>query len=264
MTDTNSTPSGSDELRAVVTSTGSAPQIPEGIPEDDQPYAQRIMGMDPIKDVPGNATMPEGRRLAPMKLEALSPEMQQDVRDQLDKLPPSMRESEEPRLVRERAEGELSRIRLMTGLGKSALPYHKEMVSVAREYRDLAREWNRYNDDLNRVSGYTTTTDPQTGDAIPEEVHTIGGVRRTHYENHMRDLERRMRLLVNEDGKPGIEAQNRTREALKESIALIKRHESEAAIQADIQRRAAEINREKRVEDQAQLLARIQRNGVNC
>ena len=262
-TDTTPAAPGGEPLRAEVISTGRAPQMPEGIPEADHSYADRILAMDTIRDVPSPVKGPAGKRYPKMTVETLAPEMRGEIYQKLQGVPEDQRAEAEHRLVAEHIEGQLPSIRLKTGVGEGALPYHKELMTIAQEYDALAKEHQRYADMLDDVSRFETLYDPETGEPIVGEVMKVRGSRRTHYERHMADLQRRMRLLANADGTPGLEGQKRAQGALKESIAILRQREQEAEDLARVNARAEEINREASIEKRAQARARMKRGGAD-
>ncbi|QZD86681.1 hypothetical protein [Qipengyuania psychrotolerans] len=264
MTDLSNPASGGDDSRPDITMNPGSMLAPANIPTEHQPYAQRILAMDAIDDVPGSAVVPEGVKLSPMKVHSLAPEMRAEVEAQLHALPPEQREAAEHELVAARVREELPSIRLKGGHGEGALPFHREMLNVTRRHEDLRRVRDQYAAYLAEVSGFETTVDPETGEAVPQEVLAIQNpVRRRAYAVHIADVERQMRLLIAPDGGFGLEGKKLVDKALAQSAALLHRRDQEAADLAEVRRRAAHINREKSIEERAQSLARVQRNGAD-
>lgn len=250
------------ELKANVTGYGREPKAAQGITPEDQHYVDQVLAMDMVNDVPGASVFPAGRTLSPATVEALSPEMRKDVLAQLQGLDPATRAAKEPELVAAAIRKALPAIRIATGLGSDALPYHREMVSIARDVRDLDREFQRVTQELAEVRSYGVEIDPETGKSRPKEILAVQGQRRRALENRQEDLLRNIRVLEGENGSNGIEAQRRLAEAMAETIAILKERDRQVTEDKEAKSRAVELAREERINRKAQSYARM--NGGNA
>lgn len=249
------------ELKANVTGYGREPKAAQGTAPEDQHYVDRILAMDHIKDVPGRSVFPEGRTLSPATVEALPPEMRTDVLAQLQGLDPATRAAKEPKLVDAAIQKALPAIRLATGLGDDAFPYHREMLAIAREVRDLDREFMRNFHELAEVRSYGVELDPETGQQRPKQILAVQGPRRLGLENRQQDLLRQLRML---DGGGGtaIEAKRRLAEAMGETVTMLKERDRQVAEDKEAKSRAVELAREERINRKAKSYARM--NGGNA
>ena len=263
MTDTTFTADGGNEpMRAVVTNYGHLSGDTNSVPDDLKPFAQQVLAMDPIKDVPSPVKDNTGMR--PMKLQAsaLPDDMRHAVLDRLHRIPREMRDGAEDRLVREVLTANRAQMRLKIGLSQDALPYHAEQVNIARQAQDLARKRDWLAEQVGRVSGFKTVEDPVTGDLKPVEVPLLSDPRRAAYRDQIIDLDRQIRLLVNPDGSYGIEGQRRMREALVESATRLRKVEAQRSEEAEARQMAADINRQARVKRRAESYARMSADDV--
>ena len=251
-------------LVAEVTDTGSPVPASANIPPEDQHYVDAILAMDPIKDVPGVVVVPEGRKFAAPGLEALAPEDRTAVRARMEAagIAPARQSEREAEFVDAHLRSKLSRIRVLTGLGDGATPYHREQCAIAREYGDLVAEYERYEEEIGRVANYRNEIDPVTGEPRAVPVFAIQGTRRAAYNAHMDDLVRRAALLIKEDGSRGIEGERRRQAALAETVALLKSRDEALAERAEAKRRGAELAREARINKQAESIARLNPSGA--
>lgn len=251
------------ELVPAISNTGTADRSPSyEIAAEDQHYADSILQIDQIEDVPGVAVVPEGLKLSAPTLEALAPADRAAVRASMQqaRLTPAQQAARESEFVEAHLRAQLPRIRVKTGLGAEALPYHRTACHMAREYSDIRAERARFEAELNEVVRHDTQIDAQTGEPRAVPVLAIQGTRRDAYSAHMADLDRRARLLFNADGTPGIEGSKRLRQSLAESVGILKQRDEAAADNAEAKRRAAELVREERINRQAASLARMAQN----
>ncbi|MDE2563789.1 MAG: hypothetical protein KGL48_16230 [Sphingomonadales bacterium] len=249
-----------------LTSTFSAigASKPDGfdIAPEDKPIADAILAQHPIYDTPHPHQIPEGWQAPPLRISALPPKLQPKVRENLERYPEDQRASVEARLVEDVVRNEmLPSIRVRTGLGPTATPYHKEMVQIAAEVSDLQREWDRLQSDIKAVDRYVVRRNPETGADTPYPVMRLQGTRLKAAEERQKDVARQIRLLVNEDHTPGIEGRRRVREALHASVSAVRALNQRVAEEVEVNRRADEINREARIHSRAEARARMRRNG---
>lgn len=259
----NTTEPTDSDLVAEVTNYGtSTPQPSHAIAPEDQHYVDAIYAMDQIRDVPGAVVVPEGLKFSAPTLDALDPEGRKIVQAKMAeaRLTPAQQKERESEFVEAHVRSKLASIRVKTGLGEDATPYHREQCFMAREYTDLIAEYKRYEEMIEEVAGYRTELDPKTNEPRPVPVFAVQGQRRAAYNAHMDDIIRRAGLLFNDDGSVGIEGQKRLQAALSETVGILKARDEAAAERTEAKRRATELSREERINKQAESLARISRN----
>ena len=261
MTDLNSPTSGSEPLRAVVETYGSAPRKPDVITPELEPWAQKVLAIDPIRGVPGNVRDDTTKR-PPMnlKIEALPPEMQSELYRQLElrpNMPPAERAKLESKLVEEAVRQKLPGIRAMAGVRSDATPYHKEAAEIAGQVQQLQRLRADLQTAVDDIAELRKGEDPQTGELVAIPVYRLGEARRQAYTGQIADLTRQMSLLVMEDGSYGIEGAKRMRRALAVSAAQMKRAHEQCEDEAEAQKRAASQIREARINERAEQLAKM-------
>lgn len=251
--DNTSAPSGAAaSLRPQVGSTGSEASVSAGvIATEDQHIADAIKAMDPIHDVPSPHQIPNGWKVPPLRVSALPKEAQAKVNARLAALPPAQREAMEAAAVEDAIREMLPAIRLRTGVGSTALPYHREMALIGREWCDLADEYDRIADELCDIERHETRFNSATGEHEAVPVYRIDGPRRDAYGLRQADLLRQMRLLQADDGSVGIEAAKRMREAMGESVGLIKERNRQVAVEEAARKRADEVLFEEEVAKKA-------------
>lgn len=261
MTDTTTPASGSEPLRAVVENYGTAPRKPDVITPELEPWAQKVLAIDPIRGVPGNVRDDTTKRPAmKLKIDALPPEMRSELYRQLElrpNMPPAERAQLESKLVEEAVYGKLGSIRAMAGVRSDASPYHKEMAEIAGQVTQLQRRRADLQAAVDDIAELRKGEDPQTGELVAVPVYRMGEERRQAYTAQIADLTRQMSLLIKEDGSYGIEGAKRMREALAASAAQMKRAHEQREDEAEAQRRAATQIREARINERAEQLAKM-------
>lgn len=257
MTDT--TTDGND-LQAVVTATGTTTPTGTDIAPEHQHHADAILAMDPLQ-VPMPYDIPEGHWAnLTLRATALPPAAQREVSAKLaalGPLSPEAAKAKEAELTAEAIRAERSRLIVQIGVGKDATPYHRELAGIAREVDDLYRQQDHLAAELERVVRYDTEIDPATGKPAPVPVYAVTGERAKAYVQQQEDLQRRVRLLIGTGDQPGLEGAKRVRQALAESVALRVEKERQVSEAAEAKRRAAHNAREKRINAQAEALARM-------
>jgi hypothetical protein len=264
MTDTSNPEAEGEQMRAVVTHYGTQPGTSHEIPEDLQPYAKQVLAMDPLKDVPGNVKGSGDRSPFAAKVDGLPPEMRTAVYDKLSRLPkmtPQDRAKAEDRFVREAIQSKLGSIRSMTGVGPGALPFHKEQADIAMQVRDLYRQRDEYQTAIDRVRDVRKAEDPVTGEVVAEPIYSLSALKRSNYRNNIADIDRRIRLLVTEDGGFGTEGRKRMQKALLASSSLLRQRDAEQSEAAEAKKLAAENARKDRVAKLAESYGRMGHNG---
>lgn len=255
MSDTSTPANGGEPMRAVVDNYGTLPRVSDDIPADLKAYADQVLKMDHVRGVPGNVQMTGGvRPPITLKVSALSPEMQSEVFRKLEAMPnmdPKDRAKQESKFVQEAVEARLGSIRAGTGLGADALPFHKQLAEIAGRVGDLQRERKTYSDAVEDIASLRKAVDPVTGEMVAEPVYRLSEDRRASYRNTIADIDRRIRLLVQPDGSPGIEGMKMLRKAHIESALLLQQRDRVRAEEAEAQQLADQKRREKRIEKRA-------------
>lgn len=250
-----------EPLRSTVTHYGHATHKNDPITPELAPFAEQVLKIDPIRDVPGNVQLGQQKRPAlALKIDALHPDEQAEVRRKMElrpNMPPAERAKLEAQLVAEVARGKLGAVRAMTGLGPDALPYHREAAELAGQVAQLQRQRDALQASIDDIADVRPGRDETTGEVIAIPVYRLSEERRQAYANQVAEYDRNIRLLVNPDGSYGIEGQKRMREALAVSAVQLKRAQELRADEAEAQKRAAEMAREDRINKRAEQLAKM-------
>lgn len=261
---TTSSASDSNDLQATVTATGTTTPTGTDIAPEHKHHADAILAMDHMQ-VPMPYDIPEGHWAnLTLRATALPPAMQREVADKLAAFGPLSTEAakaKEAELTADAIRSQRSRNIVKLGVGKDATPYHRELAAIAREVDDLMRDHDNIQGELERVEGYRTEVDPETGEPKPVKVYAVTGTKAKAYVERQQDILRQVRLLVGDDNGPGIEGARRVREALVESVAARVELERQLTEEAEAKALAAKINRDKRISARAESLASLQRNG---
>ena len=251
MADQTPTPSeDTGGLRAVVENVGSNPSYSQPLSEELQPYAQQVLDMDPFEDVSGASSATPGKITAAPSIDALPPELQDRVNRELVNVPPELRKESESAVVLRVLKERVYSNRAETGVAENSLPFHKTDVEIAGQIRHLRRQIEQYDGYLSDVKDYETVTDPETGEKTARPVLRVTGARRRGFEATKADLERQLRLMVDDEGNLGIEARRMREKALAESAQILKDRAEAAEDAAEVKRRVAAQAREKRIERQ--------------
>ena len=233
------------------------------IAPQDQHIADRIVGMDPVNDVPG-ASNTTGilRNTKGLTVAALPPEARKRVEAQLDGIPFDQRANRESDLVAAAMRPLLVMARASGAMGENATPYHREMATIEHEWRQAKRIADDCADQLAEVESYRTEFDPVTGEAKPVAVLAAQGERQSALLRELAVQQHKMRLLTDPEGNFGPEGKNRMKVALYESVEAAKAVEAQRADRIEIERRAQHMEREHRLNQQAEQLASFRRNVV--
>lgn len=262
---TINTPAPSDAsgepMRATVTHYGHATHKNDPITPELAPYAEQVLKIDPIRGVPGNVRLGQQARPAlTIKLEALHPDDQAEVRRRMDlrpTMPPAERAKLEAQLVAEVARGKLGAVRAQTGLGPDALPYHREAAEIAGQVAQLQRQRDILQAAVDDIADVRPGRDEVSGEVIAIPVYRHSEERRLAYARQIADYDRNIRLLVNADGSYGVEGARRMREALAVSATQLKRAQELRADEAEAQKLAAHKARQARIEARAETIAKM-------
>jgi hypothetical protein len=228
-----------------------------------QPYLDRVDSMDPYRDVPSNVVdKSPDRRVSPPTLETLAPEQRGPIVEKLYGLHGKAREETETRLVRQAMRQSVKDNRFLTGLGEDALPFHKEQVTIARRVYDIDRAIDREAELLAEITRFETVIDPQTAEPTPSPVYRVTGARRHGVQTRIQELQHERAQFVQEDGSMGIQAQRDLAKAREESARMLQKIDQQRWEAVEVERRAAQINSERRINQQAEARARMTRDVV--
>ena len=248
-----------DTTPASMPDSTSAPASYAIAPED-QHIADSIVAMDPVNDVPGASNTTGVLRNTKGLIRAnLPPEARKAVDAQLAALPFDQRADREGELVAAAMRPLLIAARAMGGMGEDATPYHREMATIEQEYQRAKRRADEVVEQIGEVSHYLTSIDPVTGEAKPVPVYAAQGERQRALFNEFEALSHRMRLLTDPEGKWGPEGKRRMERALWEAVEARKAVAAQRAERQEVERRAVDINRERRINAQAEQLASFRR-----
>ena len=266
MNDTTTPTSGGEPMRAVVDSYGIPNGKPDLITPELAPYAERVLKMDPVRDVPGNVQLGQ-QALPPMalKLSALSPDMQAEVRREMElrpNMPPAERAKLESQLVEKIVRSKLGAVRAQTGLGPDALPYHREAAEIAGQVSQLQRQRAILQEAMDDIADLKPATDPNTGELVAAPVYRLTEHRRQEYAKQIVDIDRNIRLLVDENGGFGVEGKRRMNEALAASAKQLKRAEELRTVEAEALKRADAQALEAQIAKRTEQLARMRPRGA--
>lgn len=259
MTDTTPANTGND-LSPNVGSTGTAPRNDYAITPDLRPYADAVLAMDPIDDVPPPYEFPEGHSWPAPRSTSLPEAQRREVQAKLAALPPEQREAKDAEFTAAAVRSMIPALRIKTGVGKGATPFHREMVGIAREVGDLNADFNRLQAELETVTGYNAGVDPVTGEPTATPIYAVTDIRAEAYVAQQKDILRQIRLLVNDEGY-GLEGRRRMDSALHESAVARKQLQEQMEDHAEAKVRAEHNERERRINERAESLARLNRNG---
>lgn len=248
-------------MRAVVENYGVPSNKPDPITPELVPFAQQVLALDPITDVPGNVHLDQSARPAMnLKIDSLPPEMRSELYRKLElrpNMPAGERDKLESRLVEEAVRGKLGAVRAMSGVRADALPYHKAQAEIAGQVSDLTRKRDLLQAEMDNIASLEQGTDPATGELVAIPVYAMPEARRKAYADNIAALNRNIGLLVNPDGSFGVEGQVRMRAALAQSAAQLKRAQELRADEAEAKRRADLKVREAGIEARAEAIAKM-------
>ncbi|MDE1467934.1 hypothetical protein [Aurantiacibacter sp. D1-12] len=252
-------------MRAAVANYGSLSSNDESIPDEHRLYAEKILKMDPLEDVQANVSGPGGARPMKLKASGLPSDLSAEVYRRLERMPTmphEEREKHESNIVAEVLKERRGALRSITGVRPDSLPFHTEQANIAMQVRGLYEKRNSLQRDIDRVKDVRKSEDPETGEVVAEPIYWLSDTKRANFADQVVDIERQVRLLVNEDGTYGIEGLKRVRKALAESAAQLHRLDLQRAEEAEAKKRSAEINRDARINRRAEAYARMSRDEI--
>ena len=216
----------------------------------DQAIANSILARDPLSDLAGSTKA----SAAEVPYSALSPDLRSEVDKALQGFPASRRgEAEQEAIVRVLS-ARIVQNRVLTGLGEGATEYDREMVDIAREYRQHSQEWNRVTARMTEVARHDTGPD---GKPIP--VYVMGPAGQRAAAAQLAEIDYRLSLLVQSDGSHGPEASRRLAKALQGSVEAEKAFAAQVAEMREAEVMAEKMLRDERIEARAKGIAKHRR-----
>lgn len=257
--------------RLAVDTTGSDFTMPSyDIAPEDQARAQELLSAfnaDPLATPSPVKLTGGGAFKAPERftVSILPPDKQGPIAAQLAQVPANVRAEREHELVVAALKQNSTALRIKAGPGEGATPLEREQFAVARDINELeAQEFEiqrqlaeveKYVPVYNEITG-EPVIDPRTGQQQVKAVEIIQGDRRKALEARVKELAYRADLLR------GVEGDRRIQKALAQTIELEKQQKQQLADNAEIERRAEEIAREKRITQQAEARAKFKANAL--
>ncbi|MDP9423279.1 MAG: hypothetical protein M3Q19_10700 [Pseudomonadota bacterium] len=221
------------------------------IAPEDKHIADRILAMDPLRDIPSPFRGFESIKQPALTLSSLPPPMQQAVERKLAMVPASKRAESEREFVRAALEDNSRNVRLRAGVGEGALPFHKTAAELEANHRALSRQFDSISEQLAEVERYDMRVNPATGQREPVPVLAVNGSARLALVRQQEQLNYRMERLEKEEG------QRQLQKALMESVELIKRREAQLAEETEVQAGAESKVREDRIAKRVAARARM-------
>lgn len=248
-----------DPIASEQETNGATNYVPTSYDIDptDQQIADSILAIDPLNEITGSGSMSESIAVAAVPYSALSPEMRAEVDKALEGVPPARRADAEQAAVLNVLKARTAHHRTLTGLGDGATEYHREMANIAAEHRQLAQEWNRVAKSMAEVLRHDTGPD---GKPVP--VYAMGPASQRNAANRLEEINYRLNLLMDADGRHGPEAQRRLAKALHQSVETQKAQAAQLAERREAEELADKINRDRRVAQMAEGIAKHRRNDV--
>lgn len=227
----------------------------------DRELADQIVNFDPVYDTPGSVTFTGDVRLPDeVPLSTLPPHLADPIKARLQQASAGNRPALERQLVREALYNNSLSTRVQNGAGPLGLGgsgiggaslYQQEFLAVAREQRMLDGEYLDISTQLAAIDHVRHDVDPATGQPVQTVVNEVEGEKRKHLEYRLREIDRNSQALA------GFEGQRRLAKALKASVEAHKKVLAEKADHDEVNRRAAEMERELRIQARAEKKARI-------
>jgi hypothetical protein len=257
--------------RLAVDTTGSDFTMPSyDIAPEDQARAQELLSAfnaDPLATPSPVKLTGGGAFRAPERftLSILPPDKQGPIAAQLAQVPASVRAEREHALVVAALKQNSTTLRIKAGPGEGATPLEREQFAVVRDINELEAEEIDIQRQLAEVEKWVPVyneitgepvIDPRTGQQQVKGVEIIQGDRRKALEARLKELAYRADLLR------GVEGDQRIQKALAQTIKLEKQQKQQLADNAEIERRAEEIAREKRITQQAEARAKFKANAL--
>jgi hypothetical protein len=154
---------------------------------------------------------------------------------------PAKRKAAEAELVLEAIRPRALGARIAMGAPRGNL-VQRALASNQAEIWRLEADEQRITEALAEVRGFRTVVDPNTGEAVPEEVPVVTGTQRAAYEIELSQIRARKAAVG------GVTGQKRVAEAKELEVAARRRAHEERAFLHEVARRTAEREREERIE----------------
>jgi len=213
----------------------------------DEDLRSQIVSVD-IMDLPsrhqvaGNPAMLD-RPIT--KVSALAPQHREAILAELQKYPAPMREAKEAELVQATVANLARASRMRSGPPDNASEYMKESWAIGREVADLETEMDDVLGKLTKVAHIDPVTRKETL-AYPD-----GTAGRKALQARLDEITHAITM------KTGHEGDKRLKSALDKSVAAQKAAHEERAMNAEANRRAAEMVREKQINRRAAARAKF-------
>lgn len=264
-TSTDTSDNGSEDLRATVASftSGNSNAPGQDVSPALQPFLDQVRRMDAIRDVRGNIQFTERSDSLKLKATALPPQQQAIIARKLASMPnlsAEERAEHEAKLVREAATEKLGAIRGKTGVHRDSLPIHKAQAQIAMDVQSLLEKRDVYLEGIDRVADVRKVEDPVTGEVTAEPVYWLSDHTRTKWREAVDGLDRDIRLLVKEDGSPGIIGARRLAAAEIDSAKILQQRADSLAREQEAQALAAKMVRDEQIAQRAEVVANQKRN----
>ena len=264
MTDDNTAAGGgSEDLRVSVTSYGHRPTATNTAPPELQPYLEQVRKMDPVRDVRGNIEFTERSSGLKLKASALPPEQQSKITRALDSIPNLSAEERAKRehdLVSQAAAAKLGATRGLIGVHRDALPVHKEQAQIAMDVHALYQKRAVLQAQVDKVVDVRKVEDPATGELSAEPVYWLSDHTRAKRQEAIDGLDRDIRLLVMDDGTPGVIGARRIAAAELESAKILLQRATQQRQEAEAQKLADQMVSNERVQKRAEQIAALKRS----
>lgn len=182
---------------------------------------------------------------APMPLSGLPPRLREPIEEELKSVPFHRREEVTRRLIDEALMANSRAVRVVGGIGSDANAYDRAFFDLASEQDQLNRQAEVIESQLAEITGY----DPETGKAV----FANQGQRRKALEAEYLRLGHALERLKDE-------APARLAKAKQDAVAEIRANRQALADQAEVKRRVAEGERERRIQKQVDVKLRLSDN----
>lgn len=231
------------------------------IAPEDRDRAEQLLNFDPLSAPSPVRLTGGGAFKAPERftLAILPPAKRGPIEAELANVPLSDRAQREHELVTSALKQNSVELRIKAGPGEGATELDRAQFAVARDIHELETKELAIRAELagvekwvpvyNEITG-EAVIDPKTGQQQLVAVERVQGARRKALEDEVRELAYRAELLR------GIEGDRRIQKALQATIEAEKERERQLAEREEIKRLADDLARDKRVREQAELLAR--------
>ncbi len=222
------------------------------LPSDEQ-LAAEIVNFDPVYDVPSPVEKVGDVRLPEPSLTALPPEAQDRIRAKLAKVTPGNRDLFEAQYIRDELYAFSSYTRVKAGVGEGANAYQREFFALNAEVAQTSDELTRLSAEIDRKR---TIQDPATGQTVELTDPYHGPDRLKALQAEFNNQLARLHAL------DGPEKERRLEKAKAKAVADRRAVLQQIADHKEIDRRAAEIVRNEKIENAAEARAKRLRSSL--